>query len=176
MKDLVAGKNYEIRYLGDNDPEWRAWSGIGKFTGKIVDISGRCGVFLVDQDGDGKIVECNFPLEDAFECECDKEIIKKEMNTEFGLIDGPVWEEKCGHDGYIASFEYLDSKFDLYVFDNAGKQSVCIRYGDSGESYYSFHNITSLIRCTGNGGIMPIYDLAERILNHKGQFVWQPKK
>ena len=95
------------------------------------------------------------------------------MDTELGIIPGPVFHDACKHSkkSYVASYEYLADKFDLYVYKGTHGDAVCIRYGESPESYYSFHNIKYLLIST-NG--MPIYDLAVKILERKGNFGWKP--
>ena len=81
------------------------------------------------------------------------------LEIELGIIPGPVWAEECGHGGYVASYEYLDGKYDLYVFvGSLEKQSVCIRYGKEAPNYYSVH------------------DIAARILEWMGTISWQPVK
>ena len=95
------------------------------------------------------------------------------LEIELGIIPGPVWAEECGHGGYVASYEYLDGKYDLYVFvGSLEKQSVCIRYGKEAPNYYSVHDIPQLFKY---GAIYPYYTAA-RILEWMGTISWQPVK
>ena len=57
-----------------------------------------------------------------------------------GIIAGPVWTDRCGHGGYITSYEcWFDNKeqqIDLYIFEIYNKrQSVCLRYGENDPDY-----------------------------------------
>ena len=72
------------------------------------------------------------------------------MEIELGIIPGPIWTEACGHGGYVASYEYIHQRLDLYVYQKAfpsGKQAVCIRYGNDAPEYLSFHDIPTLFEC-----------------------------
>jgi len=94
-----------------------------------------------------------------------------------GIVPGPVFGDICGHGGYVASYEYLDEKYDLFVYDTpkhqAYGQSVCIRHGKNEEEYYSFHNTFMFVKVIG---LNEIWNRAARILEYKGQFIWKPKK
>ena len=64
------------------------------------------------------------------------------LDFENGRIAGPVWREACGHGGYVCSFEHRPTidrvdKYDLYVFEQPGRQEVCLRFGDDGHEYCS---------------------------------------
>ena len=88
----------------------------------------------------------------------------------YGVIAGPVWQDECGHGGYVASYEYLRGKYDLYVFDNPiHDQSVCIRYGKEPPEYYSIYKIGALFVPD------PVYERAVRILELKGKIMWLSK-
>lgn len=41
------------------------------------------------------------------------------------VIDGPVWENRCDHGGYLCSFE-ADKQYDLYIFYDQVQQ-ICLR-------------------------------------------------
>lgn len=56
------GKIYQIRFLGDKDPDFRAYSGVGIYTGIVDYIGGLCGEFVLP-DGSSAF----FPIEDVFE-------------------------------------------------------------------------------------------------------------
>jgi len=74
------------------------------------------------------------------------------LDLENDRIAGPVWPERCGHGGYVCSFEYRPTidrvdKYDLYVFDQPSGQEVCLRYGEEGHEYCSpgpIHQVCSL--------------------------------
>lgn len=95
-----------------------------------------------------------------------------------GMIPGPVWTERCGHGGYIASFESYNGrqveKIDLYVWTQKhdGSQSVCLRYGEEDREYYSPVNVTNMILTRGHEP----YTTAVRILENKGSIIWKPNE
>jgi hypothetical protein len=103
--------------------------------------------------------------------------------AQFGLISGPCWQDCCQHEAgsYVASFEickpspmvkggYKQEFYDLYVFDQQGRQDVCIRYGAECSEYISPGHLGQfLTRFT----VLEPYQTAARILLHFGMVQWR---
>lgn len=104
----------------------------------------------------------------------------EERKAYYGLVDGPVWQDGCRHDkgSYVASFEVWERKtlqtFDLYVFDERGESSVCLRYGNEGGEYISPGDVGQFCRTSFQVSATE-YRRAYEILQHLGTFHWKPK-
>jgi hypothetical protein len=92
-----------------------------------------------------------------------------------GIIPGPVYTEKCGHGGYIATFEcYPHGVFDLYVFHSPFyDQEVCLRFGEADNEYRSPGSISNVIR---HAHVMEEYARVVDILMARGKIVWQARR
>ena len=111
-------------------------------------------------------------------------------------IPGPVWPERCGHGGYVGSFEWdlvckptpeepgsrrevINEKCDLYVWRSKGVEKdipafwmeCCIRHGGDDDQYYSPGGLLGLMMCREHEP----YDSAFKMLMAKGAFLWEPK-
>lgn len=105
-------------------------------------------------------------------------------------IKGPVWKNECHHPpkSYIGSFRVFSrgSKFeeyDLYIFDDPGRQGVCIRAGDDGPDYMSpgepVNVIKRMVALSGAEDklvLCPVYAAAAEMLLKLGVFKWVQTK
>ena len=103
---------------------------------------------------------------------------EERQNILLGVVPGPVYTDRCGHGGYVATFEcavyrkdnYIkDGVYDLYVFDNGARQEVCLRYGEDDCKYESPGSVTNVIE---NQHMMEEYRRAVAILKAKGKIRW----
>lgn len=96
----------------------------------------------------------------------------------YGRLPGPIWPDDCGHGGYVCSFEdvYAGSdkqvkveQIDLYVFEGALQQQVCLRFGRDGD-YYS---VLSVIELAKSSHQMTCYQRALVLLLQLGKVEWK---
>lgn len=97
-------------------------------------------------------------------------------------LTGPVWTDGCNHpkEAYVGSFASLHFKpelkqasYDLYVFDEPSGQSVCIRFGNEPQEYYSPGPLMRFISTAEWEGATPQYSDALQMLKAKGNLYWR---
>ena len=102
----------------------------------------------------------------------------EESDILLGIIPGPLFTDRCGHGGYVASFEVAEYaiehltnpqiayQFDLYIWD---ENRACIRFGEGDSEYYSPVNIINVFL---HGHMDRMYARATDIIRSKGKVVW----
>lgn len=114
----------------------------------------------------------------------------EEQRALLGIIDndGPVWTDHCEHGigNYVASYTAIHhysgmepkvKKYDLFVFDERDRQSVCIRYGNAPEEYISPGSMLDFIQsAVAHRTQSPEYWAAFCILKESGTLRWEVNK
>lgn len=89
----------------------------------------------------------------------------------------PKHHDACSHGAecYVGTFAYQSGvraprqTFDLYVYDNGGRQEICMRYGDGDSDYVSPGRTVDFIRASDHN---PKYRAGVDLLVKKGAIVW----
>lgn len=100
------------------------------------------------------------------------------------IVSGPVWTDGCDHPKgtYVGSFITLHIKpeirqaiYDLYVFNQPSGESVCIRYGNEPQEYYSPGPLVQFVQLASRWweDAAPHYVDALEMLKEKGVFSWR---
>lgn len=96
------------------------------------------------------------------------------------MVQGPIWQDGCEHDKgtYVVSFTVHSrlnkiDQYDLYIFENNGRQEVCIRYGAECQQYISPGSLGEFLSRSCNH---EPYQTAVRILLHYGNVSWSLKE
>jgi len=98
------------------------------------------------------------------------------MESMYKQKDKPQFKDHCNHpdNSYIGSIQDVDGNWlDIYVYKDATMKetTVCIRFGDEGQEYYSPGNIVNVITSKFNP-----YFLAMCVINKKGRITYERNK
>lgn len=88
------------------------------------------------------------------------------------LSETPTFPEECGHGGFVSSIVTTSNRvIDVYVFEQNGQQSICLRYGNRAHEYISPGTTGDLLfEAIRNRD--PIYLGAATILLKRGFIAW----
>ena len=103
-------------------------------------------------------------------------IINDKEYTFYSIVDGPHWENWCGHDvnDYVATV-WVDEKeiIDIYMVNGLRGQSPCLRCGPEPNDYYSPESVADIIRRAYTD---EMNRCVYKALEYKGYFAWVKKK